>query len=297
MMKFGCNYSFWQNSWKFTIDEYIGMANTLADCGFDVMEISADHLYHMSDDDIARLKAEGGKRNMEFSTNSGPAPQYDLASVEADVRENGIAYFKKIFDNMAKLGSKVLVGAIYSFWPTDFKGADDKAGAWERSIACLKELGPYAEKLGIVIALEILNRNETFILTDHAEAIEYCRKIGSPAVQILLDTYHMNIEEDNMFDAIRNTGNAGLLAHVHVGECNRKLPGMNNSLNWPEIGRALRDVNYDHYIVMEPFLLSGGEVGRDCRVFRDLSGGASPERMTELIKNSLVFLKKCCLGL
>lgn len=120
------------------------------------------------------------------------------------------------------------------------------------------------------------------------------KRVGSKNVNILLDTYHMNIEEDNMYDALRKAGD--LLGHVHVGECNRKLPGMNNSINWPEIGKALRDINYDHYVVMEPFLLKGGEVGRDVRVFRDLSNGADEAQMTQYIKTSLEYLKKCCLG-
>ncbi|MDO4345263.1 MAG: sugar phosphate isomerase/epimerase [Eubacteriales bacterium] len=293
MMKFGCNYSYWQNSWKFSYEDYLGMVNKLADIGFDILEISADHLYHMTDEQIAGLKAEGEKRHMEFSTNSGPAKEYDLASPKEEVRKNGIAYFEKIFENMHKLGSKVLVGAIYSFWPTDFVETDKEA-AWERSIACLKELAKTAEKLDVTCALEVLNRNETYILTDCHEAIEYVNRIGSKNINILLDTYHMNIEEDNMYDAIREAGD--LLGHLHVGECNRKLPGMNNSINWMEIGKALRDINYDHYVVMEPFLLKGGEVGRDCRVFRDLSGGATPEQMDGYIKTSLEYLKKCCLG-
>ena len=296
-MKFGCNYSYWQNNWSFTIAEYLEMTKRLADCGFDVLEISADHLYRMSEDDITALRKKGEECGVEFSTNSGPAKQYDLASIDQKTRENGIVYFKTIIDHMELLGSRVLVGAIYSFWPTDFSGVEDKEGAWERSIECLKIVGSYAEKKDIEIALEILNRNETYILTDHAEAIEYCRRVNCPAEKILLDTYHMNIEEDNMIDAVVNTGKAGLLSHVHVGECNRKLPGMNNSIDWPAFGKALRTVKFDKYVVMEPFLLSGGEVGHDCRVFRDLSGGADEDRRTELIKNSLKFLKQCCLGL
>lgn len=293
MMKFGCNATFWQNNWGLTVNEYLGMINRLADVGFDVIEIAADHLYYMSDEEIGRLKAEGDKRNMEFSTNSGPAKKYDLASANEEVRKTGIAYFEKIMENMAKLGSKALIGAIYSFWPTDYVETDKEA-AWERSIACLQKLSKTAEKYDITIALEVLNRNETYILTDCEEALEYCAKVGGNRVKILLDTYHMNIEEDNMYDAIRKAGD--MLAHVHVGECNRKLPGMNNSIDWSEIGKALRDVNYEGYVVMEPFLLKGGEVGRDCRVFRDLSNGADDAKMTELITTSLQYLKKCCLG-
>ena len=140
----------------------------------------------------------------------------------------------------------------------------------------------------------MLNRNETYILTDCKEAIEYVDRVGSKSINILLDTYHMNIEEDNMYDAIRKAG--PLLGHVHVGECNRKLPGMNNSINWPEIGKALRDIGYDKAVVMEPFLLSGGEVGRDIRVWRDLSNGADEADMDRYITDSLKYLKECCQG-
>ncbi len=290
-MKFGCNYSFWQNEWDFSVQDYLDMTKRLSDVGFDVIEISADHLYHMDDESITKLKTQGKQCGMEFSTNSGPAKKYDLASSKEEVRECGIAYFEKIFENMHKLGSKILVGAIYSFWPTDFQETDKEA-AWERSIACLKRLSKTAEKLDLTVALEVLNRNETYILNDCAEASDYVGRIGSKNINILLDTYHMNIEEDNMYDAIRKAGD--MLGHVHVGECNRKLPGMNNSIDWPEIGKALRDINYEGYVVMEPFLLKGGAVGRDCRVFRDLSNHADEAQMNQYISDSLKFLKKCC---
>ncbi len=291
-MKFGTGYSYWGTQWKC---DYIEMVNKVADIGFDILEIGADHLYHMTDEEIDALKAEGDKRGIEFTTNSGPAKQYDLSSGDEAVRQKGIGYFQDILHKMHRLGSKSLVGAIYSYWPVDFSVSDnDKEAAWERSIPCLKEIGDVAADLGIECALEVLNRNETYILTDCAEAMEYVKRVDSKGVNILLDTYHMNIEEDNMYDALRKAGD--LLGHVHVGECNRKLPGMNNSINWPEIGKALRDIGYEKAVVMEPFLLSGGEVGRDIRVWRDLSNGADEAQMTKYIADSLAYLKKCCEG-
>lgn len=289
-MKFGTGYAYWGTEWSC---DYTAMTNKVADIGFDILEIGADHLYHMSETEIDELRTLGEKRGIEFTTNSGPSKENDFASTDQNVRSHGLEYYKKVLRNMKRLGSKSLVGAIYSFWPTDFVSTD-KEGAWERSINCLKELSKTAEKLDIECALEVLNRNETYILTDCEEAIEYVGKVGSKNINILLDTYHMNIEEDNMYDAIRKAGN--LLGHLHVGECNRKLPGMNHSIDWLEIGRALRDIHYEKAVVMEPFLLKGGEVGRDIRVWRDLSNHASPEQMDQYIKDSLVYLKKCCLG-
>ena len=114
------------------------------------------------------------------------------------------------------------------------------------------------------------NRFETYIMTSCEEAVEYCKRVGSKNVNILLDTFHMNIEEDNLPDAIRKAG--PLLGHFHVGEGNRKLPGMSKgSMPWEEMGKALREIGYNKAVVAEPFLLPGGSVGADIKVWRDWS--------------------------
>lgn len=287
-MKFGMGYAYWGNTWQCDILKYRRIGKKLADMGFDMFEISADHLYHMDDQELSEMKKMGKEYALTFSTNSGPSKQYDLSSAEPEVRENGILYFKEIIRKMAVIGSPTLAGAIYSFWPSDF-AETDKDAAWERSIPALKEIGDLAAYYGIECSLEVLNRNETYILTNCEEAIEYCKRVDSKGVNILLDTYHMNIEEDNMCNAIRQAGK--MLGHFHVGESNRKLPGMNCSLNWEGIGNALRDIGYSKGVVMEPFLITGGEVGRDIRVWRDLSGGADETQMDEYLRKSLKFLK------
>ncbi len=252
------------------------------------MEISAQHIYKMTREELEKLDKAARELGLTLTVNSGPSKEYDLASVDVEVRESGIEYFKRILNNMMIIHSDTLIGAIYSFWPSDFVNVDKKA-AWDRSIECLKEISKTAEKLGIDISLEVLNRNETYILTDCKEALEYCDLVGSPRIKVLLDTYHMNIEEDNVGDAIRLAGDR--LGHLHVGECNRKLPGMNNSIDWTGVGKALADINYEKAVVMEPFLLSGGSVGDSVRVWRDLSNGADKAAMDRYIDQSLKFLK------
>ena len=125
------------------------------------------------------------------------------------------------------------------------------------------------------------------------EANQFCDEVDNKNVIILLDTFHMNIEEDNIPAAIRRAGSR--LGELHVGEGNRKLPG-EGSLPWAEIGKALRDINFNKGIVMEPFMLMGGQVGKDIKVWRDLSEGASVEEMNEKIAASLKFLRKNFLG-
>ena len=150
-------------------------------------------------------------------------------------------------------------------------------------------MGKTAQVLGINMCLEVVNRFETPVLNTAEEAVRFCHEVGNPNVQILLDTFHMNIEEDNQADAIRTAGT--LLGHLHVGEGNRKLPGQ-GSLPWGEIGQALRDIGYTGGVVMEPFVLQGGQVGKDIKVWRDLSGGADEKQLDRAAAAALETLKR-----
>lgn len=86
-------------------------------------------------------------------------------------------------------------------------------------------------------------------------------------IGVLLDTYHMNIEEDNIGDAIRIVGDR--LTSFHTGDNNRRAPGRGH-IDWDEVFKALSDINYKGRIDSEPFVMQGGEVGRDIHVYRDL---------------------------
>jgi D-psicose/D-tagatose/L-ribulose 3-epimerase len=95
----------------------------------------------------------------------------------------------------------------------------------------------------------------------------------------------MNIEEDFVGDAIRQAGDK--LGHLHIGENNRMPPGFGH-IPWTELSAALRQINYTGYVVMEPFLMPGGAVGRDIKVFRDLSIGHDLDKEA---RNALLFIR------
>ena len=287
-MKFGALYSYWGHEWKC---DYIETAKRMHACGCEVLEVGAPHLLDMTDEQLKELKDTCDGLGMEITSNIGPAEEYDLASEDPAVRANGVKYLTDILRAMAKIGSKSLVGAMYSYWPCKNFKYDDKEGAWERSIEGMKEVAKVAEELDIECCLEVLNRFETYIMTNCEEAVEYCKRVGSKNVNILLDTFHMNIEEDNLPDAIRKAG--PLLGHFHVGEGNRKLPGMSKgSMPWAEMGEALREIGYNKAVVAEPFILPGGSVGADIKVWRDLSNGADGAQMDKYLTESMAFLKE-----
>ena len=244
------------------------------------------------DDELARLRALAKDLGLTLTSNIGPAKDKDVAAVDEATRARGIQYLSDIMKAMDKLDSRTLVGVQYTYWPNDYTDLD-KPAIWARGVESVKKLGKVAEQYNIEMGLEVVNRFETHVMNTVDEANQFCDEVGNDHVNILLDTFHMNIEEDNIPDAIRRAKNR--LAQLHVGEGNRKLPG-EGSLPWSEIGKALRDINFNKGIVMEPFLLMGGEVGKDIKVWRDLSDGATPQEMNDRIAKSLQFLKKNFLG-
>ena len=98
---------------------------------------------------------------------------------------------------MDKLDSRTLVGVIYTYWPSQFDDLD-KQGIWDRGVTSVKKLGKVAQDLGIDYCLEVVNRFETSVLNTCEEALQYVKDVDCGSVKILLDTFHMNIEEDNI---------------------------------------------------------------------------------------------------
>lgn len=283
-MKYGTLYSYWGNEWSCNYKE---TAQKVKDIGLDILEVGAVHLAQMSFSELDELKAVSKELGLTLTANLGPTKDKDVASPDSAVRSAGIEYLTKIMKAMDRIDSRTIVGVIYSFWPCDFIDTD-KDAAWSRGVESVKKLCNVAGQLGIDYCLEVVNRFETFILNTAAEGVQYCKDVDHSACKLLLDTFHMNIEEDSIADAIRYTGN--YLGQLHVGEGNRKLPGKGH-LPWGDIGKALKDIGYERGIVMEPFTLKGGSVGKDIKVWRDLSEGADEAKMSQDMKKSLIYLK------
>ena len=288
-MKFGTLFAYWTQEWH---GDYVMFSKKVKGLGFDILEISAGDLLTMSEKQIAEFKAVTKDLGIEVTSNIGPPKSMDVASKDASVRDAGVRFLTDIMKVMDKLDSRVIAGVMYTYWPYEYDDLD-KEGVWARGVQSVKKLGRVSDDLGIDFCLEVVNRFETLVLNTCEEALQYCDDVGEKSVKILLDTFHMNIEEDDMAAAIRLAGDK--LGHLHVGEGNRKPPGQ-GALPWNEIGQALRDINFEKGVVMEPFVKMGGQVGKDIKLWRDLSGGADAAQMDRQIKASLEFLKKAFVG-
>lgn len=284
-MKIGTHYAYWDRTWK---ADYIALCHRAKSCGLDVLEVGAGDLLTMSDAELEKLRDTAKELGLEISANLGPPKDRDISSADPAVREAGVEFLCGILRQMKKLDCKILIGALYNHWPYDFVDID-KPALWARAVEGMKKVGDVADELGLTIALEILNRFESCILNTVEEGLRFCANVDRKSVRLLLDTFHMNIEEDNIGDAFRAAGD--MVAHVHVGEANRKLPGTGRNMPWGEIAQALSDINYHGMVVMEPFILNGGEVGDSIKVWRDLSGGADGARLDEMMTESVKFLR------
>jgi len=267
MNKLGIFYAYWSRDWDVDFIPYLDKAAAL---GFDILEVNAGTLPVMSPAQRAALKEAAADRGLTLTSCVGLVRKYDISSEDQAAQKSGVAFLKEIAAAAAETEIRSVSGILYSCWPASIDKPEDKGTYTERSVRNMKEAIKAAEDNGVVFNVEVVNRFEQFMLNTCDEALEYLARVGSPNLKILLDTYHMNIEEDDMCDAIERAGTK--LGQLHIGESNRKPPS-HGHMPWLEIGRTLRKMRFEGPVVMEPFLVPGGEVGRDIKIWRDIMPG------------------------
>lgn len=272
MNKIGIYYAYWTRNWDADFVPYVAKVKRL---GFEILEVNAGTVANMTDRKRERLRKAAEKAGIELTFCIGLTHEYDLASPESSVRRAGIAFLRRIAETMRSMGHKQLGGIIYSSWPGKLPFGEDKRRYVDRSVKSMGEAIKTAEDCGVYFNVEVVNRFEQFIMNTAAEGVAYANRVGSDHCRVLLDTFHLNIEEENIGSAIVAAGKK--LGHFHLGETNRRPPGRGR-MPWEEIFGALRKIGYTGAMTMEPFVLPGGEVGRDISVYRDLSEGLSLDR-------------------
>jgi len=287
-MKYGIYYAYWEKQWGVDYKKYI---SKVAGLGFDVLEISCAGIANLTDHQIAELNEEKEKAGICLTGGYGPKASESLASSDSAVVKNGFRFWKDTFAVLQKLGITSVGGGLYGCWPVDYSKPMDKARDLETSAKNMRKLGDMAADYGItVLGMEVLNRHEGYLLNTCKECVDYVDAVDRPNVKVMLDTYHMLLEEDDLPAAIRLAGRR--LGHFHVGENNRRVPGQGRYQDWEGIGQALRDIDYTGNVVMEPFVIHGGEVGQDIRIWRDLLPDTSEEALDRDAAQSVQFLRK-----
>jgi D-psicose/D-tagatose/L-ribulose 3-epimerase len=234
--------------------------------GFDVIELPVENL---GDWDPARARDLLHRHQLSATTCAVMSPDRDLVSDDPAVVESTHAYLRGAIDMAAGVGAKTFAGPIYSpVGKTWAMNASERASAVNRLVENLRPVAACAEDRNVTVAIEPLNRFETSFMNTAEQVMEVVDRVGSPSMGVLLDTFHMNIEERDPARAIRTCG--AHLAHVHACGCDRGPPG-GDQIPWPRILSGLRDVGYEGPIVIESFTIENQAIARAAAIWRALA--------------------------
>ncbi|MCS7145657.1 MAG: sugar phosphate isomerase/epimerase [Nitrososphaerota archaeon] len=264
MVSYGVHLFLWAERFDRTTLHLIEKAKRL---GFDGVEIP---LMELDLIDIDATKRELRRHDMYAIGSLGLSIDNDVTSDDENVRRRGIKFMKRCVDVMAQLNGDSINGIVYTAWGK-LTGRARTEDEWKRSVEALREVCRYARDYNVTFGLEPLNRFETHFLNTAEDAVKLVRDINEPNVKVHLDTFHMNIEEKNFYDPIKLSGR--LLFHMHCCENDRGIPGTGH-INWDDIFRALSEINYDRWLVIESFTQEMGKIVRYAAIWRKLAPNA-----------------------
>ncbi len=250
--------------------------------GFDGVEIAVEN---PADIDPVFVRAQLDRHGLACTSVCACfPPSRDLRGTTAQQRA-AIVYLQRLVDLAGALGTDIVMGPLYSATgraeavpPAEYRRQ------WRTVRNHLKTICAYAETHGKIICLEPLNRFETDFLNTVDQGLQMIRDVKSPALKLLLDTFHMNIEEKNPADAIRRAG--AHVGHIHASASDRGTPG-NDHIDWRETARALKDIRYDGAVVIESFTQDVKVIARAAAIWRKIE----PNR-DDIAREGLAFLKK-----
>ncbi len=279
-MKFGVNTWVWVSPTR--ADEVAMLAPKAKSMGFDMIEIGIES---PGDLDYSKGAAVLREYGLGISVCAAMGPDRDLIHEDKGIQQSGVDYIKHCIDAVSTLGGTNVVGPLYSavgrVWQ---QSADERARDLDTLVTHLSHLSDYAGDKGVVLCVEPLNRFETSFVNLAEQAIEIVDRVDHDACKIMLDTFHMNIEERSIGDAIRATGSR--LAHFHSCENDRGAPGSGH-VPWQEVKQALNDIQYDGPLVIESFTSQVKTIARAAAIWR-----AFAPTQDALAEDGIIYLKQ-----
>jgi sugar phosphate isomerase/epimerase len=226
-----------------TAEEISGQIRRLAGLGYDAVELGA------------QLPLAEARKTRDLIDDAGLSvssicPSFtaerDLSHPDHEVRENAVRYLREVADLANAVGAPVIIVAPTAFLRT--RPIASEGEEWDLAVESIKAAGDYAASVGVDLTLECWNRYGTFLINRLEQAARLWRETGLPNGGVLADTYHMNIEERSLPEAIRTAG--ALINHVHLSDSNRAAPGLGH-IDYAQILRVLLDIGYPGYLSFE----------------------------------------------
>lgn len=283
-MLFGASTFIWES--PFGDDKVDRLAEHVAGLGFDVLEVCVEDPGLVTPSAVHRAAEDAG---VGVSVCGAFGPDRDVSHENPERRRLGIDYLRFCIDLAAEVGSPNVIGPMYSatgkarLLPEEGR---EQQRRWATESLC--EAAEYAGERGVGLAMEPLNRFETDLMNTVEQGLDLCKRIGRENVGLLLDTFHMNIEEKSIPDAIRAAGRR--MFHFHACENDRGAPGSGH-IEWDGVFSALDDVGYGGMVVIESFTPEIQEIARAVSTWRPVARSGD-----DLARNGLEFLSRKVAG-
>lgn len=277
MVKFGVHLFLWAERFDLSAIKLIKKAK---DLGFEGVEIP---LMELDVIDVEKTKKELKQYGVTALGSMGLPQNLDISSSDAATRERGIEHMKRSIEIISELGGDCINGVIYTAWGK-ITGKPRTEEEWKYSVDSLKKICQYAKKYGVTLGIEPVNRFETYFINTASDAVKLAKDVDEPNIKVHLDTFHMNIEEKNFYQPIKDTGS--MLWHMHCCENDRSIAGTGH-VDWDGVFRALSEINYDRWIVVESFTQDMEKIAASTAIWRKMAPSADA-----LASEGLRFLKK-----
>jgi D-psicose/D-tagatose/L-ribulose 3-epimerase len=264
-MKFGVNTFIWSAGFD---RSNLPLLPRIKSWGFDGVEVP---LFRPKEFPAALIREGVESNGLECTVCSVLVDGMNLISGDADVRRRTQAHLKDAVKAAAEAGAKMIAGPLYS--PVGYLPGRRRTGdEWTWAVEGHQALGDTLARHGVTMAIEPLNRFETYFLNTASDAAMLAAQINHPNVGILFDTFHANIEEKDVGAGYRTVGQH--LKHVHTCENDRGIPGSGH-VEWPGVFQALRDLRYDGWLTIESFGFALPDLSAAAAIWRDIE--SSPE--------------------
>ncbi len=279
-MRIGAHAQIWIA--PFTGDT-LDLVGRVRDLGFDAIDINVGELPPPFA--VADLRSRLSQTHLQGSLGVFLNAQRDITSGDAGVRRAGVEFLRGVTRLCGEVGAKTFIGPMHSEIRRQRPDPPPvREERWKRCVEGLAAVAREAEQVGINVAVEILNRYESDFLTTTADGLRLCHAVGNPRLGLLLDTFHMNIEEQRIGDAFRSA--AGYVHHVHTCENDRGAPGSGH-LDWVEVRDALRDIGYAGVCTIESYNPDLPALAQRTSFWRPVASSQD-----ELARKGLVFLRR-----
>ena len=262
MHKIGVNTWVWVS--PVTDAELDRLVPRLAEWGFDGIELPIESLDDWDPDRTRELLERHGLE--AFTTCAAMGPGRELVAADAATVEAAQDYVRQAIDLTARVGAAAFIGPIYAAVGRTWK-IDDRAALVAELAGNLRPLAEHAAERGVRLGIEALNRFETSVLNTVEQVLEVVEAVDSDGCGVMLDTFHMNIEEKDPIAAIRAAGDR--VVHIQISGSDRGAPGRDH-IDWDAVAGAIRDIGYDGPLTIESFTVENETIAKAAAIWRPL---------------------------